>query len=85
MSKERKFKKLSGSDVVRIFERLGFYVVSQKGSHIKVRRILPNGERQTLGFPNHKTIAPGTLKAIYNQAYYFVNKDDLDRFFRVGS
>ncbi len=82
MSKKKKFKNLSGSEIVRIFERFGFVVVHQRGSHIKLQRILPNGTKQALGLPNHKTIAKGTLAAIYNQASRYISESELDRYFR---
>ncbi|OGG73315.1 hypothetical protein A3A38_01330 [Candidatus Kaiserbacteria bacterium RIFCSPLOWO2_01_FULL_53_17] len=82
MSKKKKLKTLSGADVVRIFEQFGFSVLRQKGSHIKLQRILPDGTKQGLGLPNHKTIAKGTLTAIYNQATRYIDPADLDTYFR---
>lgn len=84
MFKKRKLKTLSGADVVRIFERFGFAVVHQRGSHIKLQRMLPNGTKQGLGIPNHKTIAKGTLAAIYNKALLYIDGPDLDKYFRPG-
>ena len=54
---------LSGADVVRALERVGFTVLRQSGSHMRLGK---NDVRVTV--PNHKTIAPGTLKSILNQA-----------------
>ncbi|MEK7509477.1 MAG: type II toxin-antitoxin system HicA family toxin [Patescibacteria group bacterium] len=83
MSKQKKkLKTLSGGDVVHIFERFGFSVVRQRGSHIKLQRILPDGTKQGLGLPNHKTIAKGTLTAIYNQAARYISPAELDKYFR---
>ena len=84
MSKKKKLKTLSGADVVRIFERFGFYVVSQRGSHIKLQRVTPDGTKQGLGLPNHKTIAKGTLASIYSKALLYIDGPDLDRYFRPG-
>lgn len=84
MFKKRKLKTLSGADVVRIFERFGFAVVRQRGSHIKLQRKLPDGTKQGLGLPNHKTIAKGTLAAIYEQASWYISRDELDKYFRPG-
>ena len=83
MSK-KKLKTLSGAEVVRIFERFGFRVVNQRGSHIKLQRVLPNGTKQGLGLPNHKTIAKGTLTAIYAKALLYIDRPDLDEHFRPG-
>lgn len=54
---------LSGSGVVRILERLGFRVVRQPGSHIR----LPDTKRHVT-VPMHGSVAPGTLKHILRQA-----------------
>jgi len=72
-----KLRRLSGQQVVRIFERLGFSVVSQRGSHAKLRRRGPAGEKQTLTIPIHGEMAPGTLDAIFRQASQFVPEDQL--------
>ena len=82
MSKKQKLKTLSGADVVRIFERFGFVFVRQGGSHIIMHRILSDGTKQGLGLPNHKTIAKGTLTAIYEQASRYISRDELNKYFR---
>ena len=64
------------SDVIRILEKLDFYFISQKGSHIKIRRIV-NGNKQNLFVPNHKEIKKGTLKQIYNQSLRYISEDKL--------
>lgn len=44
---------LSGTKIVKAFEKLGYYRASQKGSHIKIR----NDTRQiTLIIPDHKEV-----------------------------
>ncbi|MEM2051045.1 MAG: type II toxin-antitoxin system HicA family toxin [Thermoproteota archaeon] len=72
-----RLKVLSGKDVVKIFSRFGFVIVSQKGSHIKLRRILPDGTKQTLTIPLHEELDKGTLKAIYRQALRFIPEEEL--------
>jgi len=37
-----KLRVLSGDDVVKIFEQLGFWIANQKGSHVKLKRKLNN-------------------------------------------
>jgi predicted RNA binding protein YcfA (HicA-like mRNA interferase family) len=54
---------LSGADVVRALERAGFTVLRQTGSHVRLGK---NEVRVTV--PDHKTLAPGTLKSILKQA-----------------
>ena len=77
-----KLKRLSGSDVVRIFEVLGFVQVSQRGSHVKLQRQSADGSKQTLTIPNHPELDKGTLRAIYRQALRYVNETELlDHFY----
>ncbi|HJQ83980.1 MAG TPA: type II toxin-antitoxin system HicA family toxin [Candidatus Binatia bacterium] len=64
----RALKQLGARDVLRALGACGFQVVSTPGSHAKLRRILPTGERQTLTIPLHRRLAPGTLRAIFRQA-----------------
>ena len=54
---------VSGTEVVRTLERLGFIVLRQKGSHIILRRG-PMG----CVVPNHREIKMGTLSGILKQA-----------------
>lgn len=54
---------LSGRDVVRGLNRLGFVQVSQSGSHIKLRR-----RTATVIVPNHREVRRGTLGSILQQA-----------------
>jgi len=70
--------------VLRVLGEFGFEVVSARGSHAKLRRTLPEGTRQTLTVPLHRTLAPSTLQAIYRQACRFVSERELrGRFFRA--
>jgi predicted RNA binding protein YcfA (HicA-like mRNA interferase family) len=54
---------VSGAEVVRALERLGFMVVRQRGSHIVMRR-------GSLGcvVPNHRALKIGTLVGLLKQA-----------------
>ena len=67
-----KLKALSGKEVIGVLEELGFSVVNQKGSHVKLKRVVDGGISQTLTIPNHSDLDKGTLKAIYNQAVRYV-------------
>jgi len=56
-------KTFSGKGLVKILSRqFGFYFVSQKGSHIKLRRKIGNKTFTTI-VPLHKELAPGTFRA----------------------
>ncbi len=54
---------LSGADVVRALDRLGFAQVRQRGSHVVMRR----GSVGTV-VPLHREIKLGTLAGILRQA-----------------
>ena len=54
----------SGADAVRAFQRLGYEVDHQTGSHIILRH--PSERRLTA--PNHRELAKGTLRALIREA-----------------
>lgn len=60
-----RIKVLSGKDVIKILESFNFALVSQKGSHVKLRRT-SHGINQAITVPNHKELDKGTLRAIFN-------------------
>lgn len=51
---------ISGKEVIKALEKIGFIVARQKGSHIRLVRMI-EGHRQLLTIPNHKIIRKGTL------------------------
>ncbi|MBP7827641.1 MAG: type II toxin-antitoxin system HicA family toxin [Verrucomicrobia bacterium] len=55
---------VSGPDVVRVLEQVGFVVRRQHGSHIILRRDTPFAQTVV---PNHPQIDRGTLRAILRQ------------------
>lgn len=57
---------ISGKELVRALQRLGYEVDHQTGSHIILRHTEPPHKRLTV--PNHQEIAKGTLRAILRQA-----------------
>ena len=56
---------LPPSDVIKIFQRLGWQMVRQKGSHIIMTR---PGHIATLSIPNHSEVARGTLRSLIAKA-----------------
>src|SRR3972149_11953149 len=50
-SRPLKLKRLSGREVISILQKFGFVVASQKGSHVKLARTPPTGDRQILTVP----------------------------------
>jgi len=53
--------KLSGRAVVKAFGRDGWELVRQKGSHMI---LVKDGSIATLSVPDHREIAPGTLRSL---------------------
>ena len=72
-----KLKSLSGKDLIKIFSRFDFRVISQRGSHVKLRRILSEGIKQSLTIPFHDDLDKGTLKAIFRQALRYISEKEL--------
>jgi predicted RNA binding protein YcfA (HicA-like mRNA interferase family) len=72
-----RLRRLSSRELVAALGRLGFEVVATRGSHAKLRRVLPDGSRQAITIPLHRELAIGTLQAIYRQARRFVPEDAL--------
>lgn len=60
-------KLYSGKVIIKTLRRANFKIVSQKGSHIKLRGII-DGELQTVIVPDHKEVAQGTFKSILSQS-----------------
>ena len=76
-----KLKRLTASETVSIFQQFGFSILSQRGSHIKLRRVSKAGEKETLTIPNHRQLDTGTCHAIFRQACRYISADDLRPFF----
>lgn len=58
-----KLPRVSGAEVVRALERLGFTKVRQSGSHVILRR-----ESKGCVVPLHDTVKVGTLAGVLRQA-----------------
>ena len=54
---------LSGTEVIRALEKLGFIVLRQRGSHVILRR----GSAGCV-VPNHRELKTGTLAGLLRQA-----------------
>ena len=73
-------KRLSGSDIIQIFEQFDFAVESQKGSHIKLVRFERNG-KQVLLISNHKELKTGAVVGIFRQASRYISEVELREHF----
>jgi len=56
---------LKPREVVRAFEKLGWEVARQRGSHIILTK---EGHIATLSVPNHPQVARGTLRSLITRA-----------------
>ena len=79
-----RLRRLSGQDAIRALAGFGFRPTSQRGSHVKLVRLTPEGARQTPTVPDHRELDPGTLKAIFRQASRYVPADELRPLFYHG-
>ncbi len=69
-----KFPAVKPREVINVLERIGFYKVRQRGSHLQMKR-----GNLLVTIPVHSgDITPGTLKSILRQA-----KLDVDEFVKL--
>ena len=61
---------ISGKQAVKIFEKYGYVLDHQTGSH----QILWHPEKNTLSIPNHRELAPGLLRSLIRQAEMTVDE-----------
>ncbi len=58
----------SGKLVIKILSRrFGFSFISQRGSHVKLQKVIKNKTVTTI-IPIHKELSPGTLKGALDLA-----------------
>ncbi|MFL6281714.1 MAG: type II toxin-antitoxin system HicA family toxin [Pyrinomonadaceae bacterium] len=62
---------LSGREVVKAFESLGWKIARQSSSHIIMTK---EGEMVTLSIPDHKEVARGTLRSLIRAANLTVDE-----------
>lgn len=55
----------SGSEAVQKFERAGWMVARQRGSHVMM---VKTGYEYTLSIPQHNELGPGLLRKLIRQA-----------------
>jgi len=54
---------ISGNEAINLFERMGFKIVRQRGSHVVLRK-----DDRGCVIPLHKELAVGTLRSAIKQA-----------------
>jgi predicted RNA binding protein YcfA (HicA-like mRNA interferase family) len=58
---------VSGKEMIRVLQRLGFVAIRQHGSHVVLQRQTSEGGI-TCVVPLHRELAAGTLRGILRQA-----------------
>ena len=56
-----KLHRVSGQEVIRVLEHLGFVQVRQRGSHVVLKKQMPEGEVGCV-VPLHRELAIGTCE-----------------------
>ncbi len=64
-----KLPSISGKIAVRAFIKIGYAVIRQKGSHIRLLHV----QRKPLTIPNHKLLGKGLLRKILRDAQLPIN------------
>ena len=68
---------MNAPELIKSLQRIGYRVVRQSGSHIRLQTDQPRSHALTV--PNHSPLKIGTLSAILNDvaAYHDLTKDAL--------
>ena len=69
---------VSGDQLIKLLLKLGYEIVRQKGSHVRLRKITEAGEHN-ITVPRHREIAKGTLNDILTRiaTWNNISKDKL--------
>jgi len=76
-----KLPQVSGNEIVKLLQHLGYEVVRQRGSHIRLRKVTPVGEHN-ITVSAHRVLAKGTLNDILTRVSLWNNipkKELIDR------
>jgi len=75
-----KLPQVSGAELVRLLQSLGYEVIRQRGSHIRLKKSTVPGEH-AITVPAHKIIARGTLSDIVGKVSLWNNipREELNR------
>ncbi|MBF0555863.1 MAG: type II toxin-antitoxin system HicA family toxin [Nitrospirae bacterium] len=67
-----KLPTVSGEELTYFLKKMGYQVIRQKGSHIRMRKVSEMGEHN-ITVPNHSPIAKGTLNDIVSEVSFWNN------------
>lgn len=71
-----KYPVCSGKGLVKALKSLGYELVHQRGSHIKMRKFYEN-HKHTIVIPDHKELDRGTLKSILRKLSKYISEDQI--------
>lgn len=73
-----KLPQVDGKELVRLLNKLGYMVVRQRGSHVRLVKSSSLGEHK-ITIPMHKDLAKGTLNSILTQISLWnnISRDEL--------
>jgi predicted RNA binding protein YcfA (HicA-like mRNA interferase family) len=63
-----KLPRLSGAEIIKILQKMGFYQARQRGSHVVMKKSTSEGAVGCV-VPMHREVATGTLHSILKQAH----------------
>lgn len=63
-----KVPQISGKEAIKVLQKEGFFIVSQRGSHVKLRKYFKPMGKMTVIVPLHRTLKKGTLNEVLKQA-----------------
>ena len=71
-------RSVSGNELIKSLQKIGYTVTRQKGSHIRLTCLLPNTEHH-ITIPNHDPIKIGAFSAILTDvaAIHQISKQEL--------
>ena len=62
-----KLPSISGNEAIRCFEKLGYQIVRQRGSHVRLQH-KTDTSKKPLTVPRHKALGKGLLRKIIRDA-----------------
>ncbi len=73
-----KLPQISGKELVKIFTKLGFVIIRQRGSHVQLEKIT-GSEIIKLTVPMHQQLKKGTLSHIIKASK--IDEKELEKYF----
>jgi predicted RNA binding protein YcfA (HicA-like mRNA interferase family) len=58
---------ISGNKAIKCFEKIGYKVIRQRGSHVRMRH-KGNSTKQPLTIPRHKALGKGLIRKLLRDA-----------------